>query len=58
MRINPWLAEKVKEYRNLNEDSVLHGDYEIAVRCGSKLSWEQHLAFRATDEIWAYFTSL
>ena len=50
MRINPWLAEKVKEYRNLNEDSVLHGDYEIAVRCGSKLSWEQHLAFRAMCE--------
>ncbi len=50
MRINPWLAEKVKEYRNQNADSVLHGDYEIAVRTGSKLSWEQHLAFRAMCE--------
>ena len=58
MRINPWLAEKVKEYRNLNEDSVLHGDYEIAVRCGSKLSWEQHLAFRALESAVKWDSSL
>ena len=43
MTINPWLAEKVQEYRNQNKDSVLRADYEFSVQSGSKLSWDQHL---------------
>ena len=47
MNINPWLAEKVQEYRNQNKDSVLRADYDISVQAGSKLSWDQHLTVRA-----------
>lgn len=47
MTINPWLAEKVQEYRNQNKDSVLRADYEFSVQSGSKLSWDQHLTIRA-----------
>lgn len=47
MNINPWLAEKVQEYRNQNKDSVLRADYEFSVQSGSKLSWDQHLTIRA-----------
>lgn len=47
MNINPWLAEKVQEYRNQNKDSVLRADYEFSVQSGSKLSWDQHLTVRA-----------
>lgn len=47
MNINPWLEEKVQEYRNQRNDSVLRADYDISVQKGSKLSWEQHLTVRA-----------
>ena len=47
MNINPWLAEKVQEYRNQNKDSVLRADYDFIVQAGSKLSWNQHLTVRA-----------
>ena len=47
MNINPWLEEKVQEYRNQRNDSVLRADYEISVQAGSKLSWDQHLTVRA-----------
>ena len=45
--INPWLAEKVQEYRKQNKDSKLRADYDISVQAGSKLSWDQHLTVRA-----------
>lgn len=47
MNINPWLLEKVQEYRNQNKDSVLRADYDFLVQAGSKLSWNQHLTVRA-----------
>lgn len=47
MKLNPWLTEKVLEYRNQHDDSVLRADYDLSAQTGSKLSWDQHLAVRA-----------
>lgn len=45
--INPWLEDKVLEYREKNGDLVLRIDYEISVKRGSRLSWSQHLTASA-----------
>lgn len=49
IHINPWLAERIKEYRQQRGEEMLRNDYEIVRRMGSKLSWEQLLAHRALD---------
>lgn len=49
IHINPWLAERIKEFREQRGEKMLRNDYEIVRRMGSKLSWEQLLAHRALD---------
>jgi len=49
IHINPWLAERIKEFREQRGEEMLRNDYEIVRRMGSKLSWEQLLAHRALD---------
>ena len=49
IHINPWLAERIKEYRQQRGEEMLRNDYEIVRRMGSKLSWGQLLAHRALD---------
>ena len=49
IHINPWLAERIKEYRQQRGEEMLRNDYEIVRSMGSKLSWEQLLAHRALD---------
>ena len=46
IHINPWLAERIKEYRQQRGEEMLmlRNDYEIIRSMGSKLSWEQLLA--------------
>ena len=47
MTLNPWLEEKVQEYRRMNNAMVLRANYAIAVKKGARLSWSQHLILRA-----------
>ena len=49
IHINPWLAERIKEYRQQRGEEMLRNDYDIVRSMGSKLSWEQLLAHRALD---------
>lgn len=49
IHINPWLAGRIKEYRQQRGEEMLRNDYDIVRSMGSKLSWEQLLAHRALD---------
>lgn len=49
IHINPWLGERIKEYRQQRGEEMLRNDYDIVRSMGSKLSWEQLLAHRALD---------
>ena len=49
IHINPWLSERIKEYRQQRGEEMLRNDYDIVRSMGSKLSWEQLLAHRALD---------
>lgn len=49
--INPFLAEKLKEYRSRTSEKEMRADYEKAseyyIKSGIKRSWEEHQAARA-----------
>lgn len=49
IHISPWLAERIKEFRQQRGEEMLRNDYDIVRSMGSKLSWEELLAHRALD---------
>ena len=50
--LNPFLAEKIGEYRSGKTDEMLREDYETAAEeAGRELSWAKHLALRALEAV-------
>ena len=48
--INPWLAEKLKEYRSRHSDEEMRRDYETDFALGVNLSWDEYHQSRALYE--------
>lgn len=48
--INPWLAEKLKEYRSRHSDEELRRNYETECALGVSLSWDEYHQSRALYE--------
>ena len=50
MNINPWLAEKLMEYRSRHSEEELRQNYEMACVLGVTLSWDEYHQSRALYE--------
>lgn len=50
MSINPWLAEKLTEYRSRHSDEELRREYEAKCAFGMSLSWNEYHQSRALYE--------
>lgn len=48
--INPWLAEKVMEYRSGHSDQEMRADYEYVCQFSDNYSWQQYHLARALLE--------